>query len=353
MKIKSIILFACFLVALTTYVVWNKLNHKIEIQRGFYFWEADRSSLYSLEKETIDSLKIKKLYVKLFEIERNETFGDIPVEKSNLGFTDNYNSLKFDLIPTIYIRNEVFKNTTSKKLEELADNVNFLIDKKFNEQFKKDFPINYNEIQIDCDWTQSTQKNYFYFLKHLKKLSGKKLSATLRLYAYKFPDKMGVLPVDKAMLMCYNLLSPQDFKYKNSILDLDELKKYLVGAKDYPVSLDIALPIYSAVQIYHNNQFKGRFYNEDSTFINALKPEKKFWYSVQRDTVFNELFLRKGDLVKYEKCAYKDVLKALDIIFKNVHLDLNTTLTLYHLQQSELELYTNEELDSIYNGITR
>jgi hypothetical protein len=209
---------------------------------------------------------------------------------------------------------------------------------------------------MDCDWTESTKDNYILFLNILKQKMLKKsffknvsTSATLRLYAYKFPDKMGVLPVDRAMLMCYNLIPPFDAGDRNSILNLNELNKYLVGADTYRIPLDIALPIYSSVQVYQNNSFAGIIYNEDSTFMSKTKKLNNTWYLSKMDSVINGIFIRKGDKLKVEKTNFKLINKAIISILEHVELDENPTISLFHLEDYELTNFTNEELDSCFN----
>ncbi|MEM0544143.1 hypothetical protein WFZ85_16275, partial [Flavobacterium sp. j3] len=96
-----------------------------------------------------------------------------------------------------------------------------------------------------------------YFLKKLKEISKKEISCTLRLYPYKYPDKMGVPPVDKVMIMCYNLINPLENENKNSILDLAELESYLISVPKYHKHIVIAFPIYSWMQVYLNKRFSN------------------------------------------------------------------------------------------------
>lgn len=336
-----------FLISLSFTLFWLYKGSCFEPVRAFYFWENNRISLNSYEKKTLSSLSVQKLYVKLFEVEKNDVLGIFPSAKSNLEFTP-VKGQNLDIIPTVYVRNEVFKNVDTDELSEFADNLLFLIDKRYAEQFPK-IERSYSEIQIDCDWTESTKNNYFIFLKELKEKSDVEISATLRLYAYKFPEKMGVLPVDRAMLMCYNLLTPLEAGNRNSILDLNELQKYLVGSDTYPLPLDVALPIYSSVQIYQNDQLMALFYKEDKQFLKSMKHQKGRWYTMKKDTVVPELFIRKSDLVKYEHNSPKELRKAIDIIRSNVSLNSSTTVALYHLEEFELKKYTNEELHTFYN----
>ncbi len=317
-----------------------------EPDRAFYFWENNRTSLTPYESETLKKLNIKKLYLKFFEVEKNEVRGIIPAAKSELKINDSHFK-NLAIVPTVYIRNNVFKKTSKEELKTLAKNLYSLIKKRFTENFSP-LQSSFLEIQIDCDWTESTKENYFLFLQYLNQETPQIISATLRLYAYKFPNKMGVLPVDRAMLMCYNLLSPKDAGNRNSILDLEELQKYIIGAKKYPHPLDIAIPIYSSVHFYQNDKFKAMLNDEDEKFKQKIKPIKGLWFTMKQDTVINGIYIRKGDRIKYEINTSKKINKAIDIIKSNVIFDRTTTIAIYHLQEVELKQYRYEELASFY-----
>lgn len=352
---RKLFFISLFLLLIICYIIKTFFTQEVHPTRAFYYWKNQAWDLGESEYQTIEKLKIKKLYIKFFEVDKNDIQGIFPFAKNELYFSE-YDSLEslIQIVPTIYIRNEVFKKSNKKDIFELADNVLYLIEKKHKKQFKNN--KNFREIQMDCDWTESTKDNYLLFLrvlklKMLKKTFFKKItiSATLRLYAYKFPDKMGVLPVDRAMLMCYNLIPPFEAGDRNSILNLNELNKYLVGADAYPIPLDIALPIYSSVQIYQNNSFSGIIYNEDSTFMSKTKKLNNTWYVSKMDTVINDIFLRKGDKLKVEKSTFRILNRAIKLIIENVKLDENPTISFFHLDDYELTNFSHEELDSCYN----
>lgn len=330
-------------------------DNKVEsVEKSFYYWKSDSDSYYNdKEKNILKDQNIKKLYVKFFEVDYQEELGNLPVSKTNFNiysYCSENDSLPYHIVPTVYIKNIVFQKNSRKELDKLADNVSYLIDKYTNEKLDS---VKVSEIQIDCDWTASTKDNYFYFLKKLKPIAKKQISATLRLYPYKYPDKMGVPPVDKVTLMCYNLINPLENHSKNSILDLKELGSYLSPKKKYPLHMDIALPIYSWMQIYQNNNFTGVIYNGSGLKKN-LKMIKPLWYEVTRDTVVSyNTYLRRGDKIKYEEITADKVKKAIAIIKKNINLDKNITVTLFHLDENELNNYTNEEVSSFYNDFTK
>lgn len=339
---KIIFLFTILLV----FIFWKTRESTLKTIEAFYFWENNRGSLSEFELKKLKELDTKKMYVKLFEVEKNEENEIIPTAKSQLKLTKN-EILSIEIIPTIYIRNNVFKNSSKKELIELSENLHYLILKRYRDNFKLSIPT-LKEIQIDCDWTESTKGNYFIFLKNLNKIATQQISATLRLYAYKFPNKMGILPVDRAMLMCYNLLSPIESGNRNSILELEELEKYLIGSKEYPLPLDVAIPIYSSIHIYQNNKFKGILYGQTNDFIKKTRTLKGLWHTIKCDTLINEIYIRKGDKIKYENNSPNKIKKAIDIIKSNVIFDEQSTIALYHLQEIELKQYTHEELVSFY-----
>jgi len=275
--------------------------------------------------------------------------GIIPVAKTGLHIYNRYDTLH--IVPTVYIRNEVFLKCTRGSIDTLADNVNFLINKYVADSYRWAHE-EIDEYQMDCDWTPGTKDNYFYFLKKLKALSKKKLSCTLRLYPYKYPDKMGVPPVDNAMLMCYNLVNPLENHSKNSILDINELRLYLT-AKKYPVKLNVALPAYSWMQVYQNNKFVKVIYTDTKQVKRILKPEKPLWYTVTKDSVINQFYLRAGDRIKVEEVTANDIDRAIYEIKRGVALDKNITVSLFHLDEQQLSRYTNEELSGFYSAFTK
>lgn len=347
---RKIVLFA-FVSAL--FLSCSKNENKVEnVERAFYYWKSNTS----FDDESIDKinkLQVKKIYVKFFEVDYNETMGNFPYEKNR---PREYEFRKLDslsIVPTIFIKNEIFQYNTEKSLDKLADNIVFLIDKYHKDYSDKNI-FDYSEIQIDCDWTKSTKEKYFYLLKKIKELSNKEISCTLRLYPYKYPDIMGVPPVDRAMLMCYNLIKPLSHKDKNSILDISELESYLNERRSYPMHLDVALPVFYWTQWYENNRFSGLLNLNSSDIAGFTKPVKPMWYEVTKDSTYQyDTFFKKGDQIKCEEVSAETISKAISIIKKNVELDSNATISLFHLDDSTFKKYNNEEISSFYSSFSK
>ena len=201
-------------------------DNGVKHTRGFYYWKS--GGLTEFEEHIFRESEASKLYVKLFEVTLDEEEGIIPVDKIYADFSEEFLG-KTEIVPCIFIENEVISRSDKQELEELAENILFLVDKYINDKLKekKTAEITYKEIQIDCDWMKTSKDKYFQFLSYLKEKTDKRLSCTLRLYPYKFQNEMGIPPVDRVMLLCYNLLNPQTNPDKNSILDMEELNNLI------------------------------------------------------------------------------------------------------------------------------
>ena len=138
-------------------VLFSSCTNK-NISTSFYHWKQ-KLNFTTQEKQYINNTKCKKIYTKFFDIvTKSNTIK--PIAKLNIV---NY-TIENELVPCIYITNNVFKITSkNKKLKQLAHNIFNLINQIY--PFKK----KYNEIQIDCDWSLKTKHNYFKFLRFFKK----------------------------------------------------------------------------------------------------------------------------------------------------------------------------------------
>jgi hypothetical protein len=335
------------------------------VNRAFYYWKSNTNNLTDDEMNELSSLKIQKLYVKFFEVKSDAIFGSIPYAKSNLKiykYYDYYSSeidsvfrdiiTKMKIVPVVFIKNEVFRHATNGSLDTLAININYLVRKYFGEHIHNNHS-GYSEIQIDCDWTEKTKDKYFSFLKLLKQKSGMDISCTLRLYPYKYRSSMGIPPVDKVTLMCYNLLNPLENANRNSILDVQELRSYLQGSKKYPLHLDIALPVFAWMQVYRNDRFTGIINSTNDRITENLKPVNPFWSELQEDLVVDDIYLRAGDKIKTEATTEQEIREEIALLKKYVAFDDSTTITLFHLDGKNLKKYNDEVLTDFYTAFSR
>lgn len=316
----------------------------LEVKRGIYFWENDTESFSTGNRAALDSLKIEKIYIKVFEVDRIKGTNK-PIAKSSLQL-DPASLENREVIPCIYLLNKVFIESSKKELDDLADNVVHLTQKFLTEKLGDRTKIPFSEIQLDCDWSEKSQGNYFYFIRKVKERSKKQISCTLRLYPYKFHQKMGIPPCDRAVLMCYNLLSPLKNPRKNTILDTEEMAKYLDTKFDYPIPLDVALPVYSWMQCYDGTRFKGIVKGPVEPYKELLLHTEGLWYYMKSDTVLVDVYLRQGDRIKLERVSERELSKAIEIIKSSGVLKNDAVFSYFHLSSQELNHYSYETLNS-------
>lgn len=325
-------------------------SHKTEVTRGFYAWQSHYDVDDVTNQKLFQSFAGERLYLKMFEVTYDEKAGAIPVSKTNVKLHDEFMSTA-ELVPCVFIENDVLSKINSLQLNELADNIIFLVDKYINEELFESTASNkiYNEIQLDCDWSKGNQEIYFDLIKLIKEKSQKTVSCTMRLYPYKYRDQMGTPPVDRIMLLCYNLLNPTKNTDKNSILEIEELKKYIDFETPYPVPVDVGLPAYSSGYRFDQQRFSGVFHAVPKGFENiALATKDKLHFIVKKDTTINNKFFQKGEKIKIERVSESDLLEAAQLVSNHLKQS-KMNVVIYHLDHEELNQYNHEVLDSVFN----
>ncbi|RZV13519.1 hypothetical protein D3M61_06435 [Aliarcobacter butzleri] len=257
--------------------------------------ENSTISFYSWENSFDIKDTNEKLYIKVLDIAFSTKLEPI---KTNL------KTIPKDFVPVIYITNETMKNVDYS----LINNEILLILKD----------LNFDEVQIDCDWSDSSQSNYFNLLSDLKEKLNKKISATIRLHQIKYYMRTGVPPIDYGVLMYYNMSSIGDFDTKNSILDNEIAKKYHYNFDTYPLKLKLALPLYSQAIQFRQNKALSIFEGvEKKDFDSNFQEISQNKFKVLNSFYFKGRYVYKNDIFRFEDINEKELKIALDD-FKNL-----------------------------------
>ncbi len=268
---------------------------------SFYYWKTI-FKLSPVEKTTLKQNQVKKIYIRFFDIDWNSKSNQA-FPKSPIHFSEKISG--FEIIPVIYIQNKVFKNK-AVDVVDLAKKTN-----DFIRQINTKNQISCKEIQIDCDWTLASGDNYLRFIESFKKISSKKLSATIRLHQIKYFQKTKIPNVDKGVLMYYNMgkIAADSL---NSIYDRNCANRYLETLSKYPLPINIALPLYSwAIHIRDGkvigliNKMNVDRFKKDSNFIFTSQK----WLYVTNSNYKNGTFYKKGDKLKLEEISQNDLLE--------------------------------------------
>jgi hypothetical protein len=319
------------------------------INRSFYYWK----SVYepgTYEKNNLSKLQVSSLYIKFFDvIWNNKTKTATPA--AQIKFKDtSYTSL--NIVPVIFITNETLINIDSANINSLSENI-FALLTKIVTVYKVH---NIHEVQFDCDWTASTKDKYFKLLNLLRSqlskhnFSAVKISATIRLYQCKYLVKTGVPPTDKGMLMCYNMGNLKNSKTENSILESNELKKYISSLPEYPLQLDIALPLFEWKVLFRNNTYTGLIKDLPDSLLqhNASVTVHKNAYTFSKDAFIDNYSFKAGDMLRSEQSSYDEIIKVESIISSKLKTR-NIHVILYHLDSLTLSKYTADELENIFD----
>ena len=258
---------------------------------------------------------------------------------------------EMELVPTVFITNRTLVQIPNDEIPDLA---NKMVEKLQGQL--KDLPQQVvQEIQIDCDWTQSTKVKYFTLLALLNtsfKSKRIKLSATIRLHQIKYAAKTGIPPVARGMLMYYNMGDVQDSATQNSILDNAIGQKYLQQLADYPLPLDVALPLFQWGVLFRNgkmiklfNQLMETALSDDQRFT---KVDHNHW-EVIKSTYLNGVYLYTGDKIRLEKVSFKALERASELLQQQLKKD-NRSIVFYHLDEAVVQQFEQQRLQSIVNN---
>ncbi len=318
--------------------------HTGKVEPSFYYWKT----VYqpdSIEKNAVKSIAANRLFIRMMDIDTQGPNGEaIPV--SAITFPGPLPDT-VAVVPVVYIVNQVLYDLSETERDSLAARIYRFVKGKVRQAGKQDF----TELQLDCDWTATTRDTYFDLLAALREQVGDtvRLTATLRLHQVRNRRSSGIPPVDRVLLMCYNMGNLRQPGEHNSILDLHEMETYLKEfLPDYPLPVDIALPLFSWSVVFRDGQYAGiskrldpRLLSDTARFAHR---EGSALYRLK--VSLPEAGLRAGDVVRREETRWKDLRSAADFLAVHKRRE-DFTLLFYHLDSQVLQAFSNEQLQEI------
>lgn len=338
-------------------------------QRSFCYWNTWYTSDTALWRAT----EANHLYVRYFDVD----WDAISEEAKPIASISGNDSLPGNFTPSVFLTNKVFEKSNEKALDSLSVRIKRRIDDitrdfarnaYYNSERDYDSSVNtdsirevvitrymdkHKDILIDCDWTAGTKDKFFYFLNRLKKdYKDKNITVTLRLWQYKQTKTAGVPPVNRCLLMCYNMQTANDYNVENSIASMDELKKYVSGDK-YPLTLDVALPVFSWAVLFRNEKFIGLLGNTtnkeyEDNFVEYQNLGNGRYRSLV-DKVTGNFFIRKGDIIRVEGVSKDELLDMAKYLKKEIPMDEHSRVTFFSWNKLYIENYGTDEIKNIYS----
>ena len=305
---------------------------------SFYHWKAQAKSTDKV-KSTLSKHSPKSIYLRYFDVDvvnkteyGNEIYPVAVLTEVDDDFKD------YQIVPVVFITNRVF--TGDVYVSSLAYKIKNLV----QEISKDHFPDReITEIQLDCDWTQTTKAKYFELINTLKK--DFVVGCTIRLHQIKYQNETGIPEVNRGTLMLYNVGDLANME-KNSILDKKIVADYINNSTTYPIELKVALPLFDQTVVKNTDGnirlitgVNRESLQQDQTHFEQVNEQL---FRVKSDVLYRGLYLFKDYTIKLEETEEDAVINAYETVKSS---DLNTTdIIFYHLDDATLNSIDFEKI---------
>jgi len=344
--ISTVFAIMCICYFIGKYYYDNSKNDKREHCNSVYYWKTV-FALCDEEKQWLKEHNIRRMYIRYFDVVMDYSnvvsFSEvtseyIPVPNATIRFVDSVPD-NLEVVPTVFIDNKVFKEC--KMMNTFAERLvtRILIMSETNNV------RSIREVQLDCDWTATTEKEWFAFAALVKeelKKSGIILSATIRLHQLNQP----VPPVDRGVLMCYNTGGVKNYNTTNSILNRNDVALYAKHLKSYKLPLDIAYPTFSWAAWFNCNRYFQALIRDLKPDNENIKIKNRNYYEVVKDFYKEEKYLREGDLLRFEFSHFTEIMSVKNMLEPNLK---KHSIILFHLDNYNLSKYSTEHINQIFS----
>lgn len=318
-------------------------NRKSNTDTAFYYWKS-RFELNNAQREVLQQTAGQQLYLRFFDIKWND-HDKKAYPEAVLNFKEK--ALQQKIVPVIFITNQTFEKLSPAGADSLA-----LQSYKLLEHLTRQQQITYQTVQFDCDWSLGTKDKFFRFLKSFKTISQKSLEATIRLHQIKYQVRTGVPPVDRGVLMFYNMgkISP-DLDEANSIYNAKDAATYVSHLPKYILPLDIALPIFSwSIHIRNNEviQVYGKIGRAELSDPEYFKPTShKNVYQAVKSFFMEGIYVKTNDFFKLEEIDKKLLTQAAEQLAEHLNKKEKRTIIYYELGNLNLSTFKTSDFKEV------
>jgi hypothetical protein len=320
--------------------------------RAFYYWRTT-FALGPAELRAVTALAVSRIYLRMFDVAWSEAdHAATPVGRVSRADGATVPD-GVELVPVIYLEAEVFRHVGRAQVPALARRL-------WAEVEARAAVIGFRPraLQLDCDWTETTRDGFFALVRELKLASGVPLSATIRLHQIKYRERTGVPPVDRGMLMFYNMGRFSADPEARAIFDPAAAARYLARLDDYPLALDVALPIWSWTVHVRDDVVVGLLQSTDPAelaHVDLVRPAGPDRYVAIRTGFLHGTLVREGDILKTEVTGPTETRAAAAMLA--AHLPPTPaagparTISLFDLSERNLTRHGNDQLDQVLRAV--
>lgn len=275
---------------------------------GFYFWRTTLE-LGAAEREALAALSIRRLYLRLFDVVWSSARGGPELAGALRVPARGVLPEGVEVVPVVFVKHEVLAEVPRSELVGLAAQIELEVAAHLGA-----LAVQPSELQLDCDWTERTREPFFALLVELRRLvaaraaaAGRappKLSATIRLHQVKYRERTGVPPVDRGMLMYYNMGRFSSLAEDRALFDAERAARYLARLAQYPLPLDVALPIWAWTLHLRDGEVIDLLQSTDPDELASvafLRRTGHDRYVATETAFFRGALLRAGDELKGER----------------------------------------------------
>ena len=318
--------------------------------RGIYYWRTT-FNLSEQEQLFLQNHQIDRMYLHLFDIDvaqQNLWTPSCPQPIATILFPskDDLNKQLQSVnkcIPTVFITQEALRMMENKE-DEYARKI---FTRVLNMCSYHGFDEKVHEVQLDCDWTANTQESYFKLLDSLHQLlkeKGIQLSATIRLHQL----RTAAPPVDRGALMIYNTGSFRHIETGNSILTYEQAAMYLQNY-EYPLELDYAFPTFQWGIWFRDNKFMAILHCSDYSDSTLYQQQDSTHFVVLKSHANDGHWIKQGDIIRFETSDVSTIEEVKTLL--HFPEGETNTLILYHLDENNLNKFTDHEIETLYTRI--
>ena len=309
MKLSTAVV--CFLLSMGLTLSCSKPKPMPTTMRSVYYWSTTLN-MDSVKTAFMRNYDISRMYIRYFDVVADQSGREVP--NATLKFATDVPQ-GIDIVPTVFVMPECLRQDRSR----LAS----LIVKRVVQMNETNDVYNVKEIQIDCDWTQSTRQLYAEFMQammrecHSRHL---KLSSTIRLHQLAQTPP----PADRGVLMMYNTGDATDIRCHKPILDMHDAAPYLPRLNDYKLKLSTAYPIFTWRILFRGGRFVGFIHND------------------------GEYPILPSDSIALRQPSAADIIEAVNVIGSR-RPDANNEIILFDLNNHNINRLKHKDYEKILN----
>ena len=314
-------------------------------RRAFYFWRTT-FSLTAGEQEVLRRHHVERLYLRLFDVAW-EQGRSLPVGRC--AFRDTVPK-GLDVVPVVFLSNAVFEH--EPKPEALAGRVWGLTRSSADQA-----GFTFRELQVDCDWSAATRDAFFAFCRSLGALATQasvRLSATIRLHQVKYAARTGVPPVERGMLMFYNMGRLEPAPDRPSIFNVQDADRYASFVDAYPLPLDAALPIFSWAIQSRDGKVVGLLEKSDGVSLDAVPALRRLdahRFQASDATFLHGTYLQAGDTLAIESVTPELARQAAALLGRRFHPRGDFAISLFDLDERNWRNYGFQDLEALWSAV--